>query len=364
MRTPATRNSGCAEQSTVQLDSFQRPIADRLSCLARRLERRESTPSWLRWWDRIRSLTGSTRMKGLYLWGGVGRGKTCLMDSFFAQVRISRKSRMHFHQFMQMIHQQLRDQTRTENPLQVITKEFARDTKLLCCDEFVVSDIGDAMILSELLRHMFAQGIVLIATSNIEPQDLYKNGLQRRRFLSSIELLQNHCDVIHLDGPIDYRLQTLRRTKLYRIGTKLTSQLRIQDMLLFGGDATESMPILRINHREFQTVYSVHGMIGFTFDELCIAPRSAADYIEIARIYHTLFLYEVPQLTFSLEDAATRFISLIDVLYDYNVNFVVQAEVSLKKLYIGTRSKEAFDRTASRIYEMASEDFLARAHRA
>lgn len=348
----------------MQLDSFQQPVADRLAQIASDLERFERIRSWrhrvLRFFLRREART----VKGLYIWGGVGRGKTCLMDRFFAQVRINNKTRTHFHQFMQTVHEQLTVHAATENPLQVISNKLAGNIRLLCFDEFVVSDIGDAMILSELLKHMFDQGLVLVATSNIEPKKLYENGLQRRRFLPAIELLQKNCEIVHLNGPIDYRLRALRRTELYRIGTVLTPELRAQDLLLFGGSSSESTSMLYINHRDFQTVFSTQGVVGFTFVELCVAPRSAADYIEIARLFHTLFVYEIPQLTSSLEDAATRFIALVDVLYDYNVNFVVQAATGITDLYVGIRSKLEFERTSSRIVEMASEDFLSRAHRA
>lgn len=348
----------------MQLDSFQQPIADKLARIASHLERYERIRSWQRMLLRFFSRHEAIPLKGLYIWGGVGRGKTCLMDQFFAQVRINRKTRMHFHQFMQNVHEQLAVHAAIENPLQVIGNKLVRNTRLLCFDEFVVSDIGDAMILSELLKHLFDQGMVLVATSNIEPNKLYENGLQRRRFLPAIELLQKNCDVVHLNGPIDYRLRALRRAELYRIGTVLTPELRDQDLLLFGGSSSDSTTRLYINHREIQTVFSIQGVVGFTFVELCVAPRSATDYIEIARLFHTLFVYEIPQLTSSLEDAATRFVALVDVLYDYNVNFVVQAATGITDLYVGIRSKLEFERTASRIVEMASEDFLSRAHRA
>ncbi|MYD45097.1 MAG: AFG1 family ATPase [Gammaproteobacteria bacterium] len=347
----------------MELDPFQQPIADELARLAVQLERSESTPKWRRILGGFLSNRNTERIKGLYIWGGVGRGKTCLMDRFYAQIRINRKTRVHFHQFMQMMHRQLAAHSVTENPLEVITTKLRQDTRLLCFDEFVVSDIGDAMILSELLKHMFHLGIVLVATSNIKPEELYKNGLQRRRFLPAIELLKEYCQVVHLNGPIDYRLRALKRTKLYRIGTELPPELRKQDMLLFGGNVVESGPILKINDREIQTIFSDLGVVGFTFEELCVAPKSASDYIEVARLYHTLFIYQVPQLTATYEDAAKRFITLVDVLYDYNVNFVVQAASSITDLYQGTRFTEEFERTVSRIVEMASEDFLSRAHR-
>ena len=348
----------------MQFDRFQQPIADKLERLASELERSEATPKWRSALSNILSNQHTPDIKGLYIWGGVGRGKTCLMDRFYAQIGIDRKTRMHFHQFMQMVHQQLAAHVATESPLEVITAELAKNTRLLCFDEFVVSDIADAMILSELLKHMFKLGIVLIATSNIEPQELYKNGLQRRRFLPAIGLLQNYCEVVHLNGPIDYRLRALRRTKLYRIGVALTPELRAQDMLLFDGNESETPPILEINDREIQTVFSARGVVGFTFKELCVAPKSAADYIEVARLYHTLFVYQVPQLSPINEDAAKRFITLVDVLYDYNVNFVIQAETNITELYAGSRFKVEFERTVSRIVEMASEEFLSRAHRA
>lgn len=188
--------------------------------------------------------------------------------------------------------------------------------------------------------------------------------MQRRRFLPAIELLKEFCQIVHVNGPIDYRLRALKRTKLYRVGTELTPELRENDMLLFGGNVDESGPILKINDRKIESVFSELGVVGFTFKELCVAPKSAPDYIEIARLYHTLFIYQVPHLTASFEDAAKRFINLVDILYDYNVNFVVQAAASVTDLYQGTRLSEEFERTVSRIVEMASEEFLSRAHRA
>lgn len=348
----------------MELDLHQQPIADELSGLSTRLERSEATSKWRRVLDSFLLNRNTKRIKGLYIWGGVGRGKTWLMDHFYSQIRIERKARVHFHQFMQLVHLQLSLHSETENPLEVITTKLARDTRLLCFDEFVVSDIGDAMILSELLKHMFKLGIVLVTTSNIEPQELYKNGLQRRRFLPAIELLREYCQIVRLNGPIDYRLRTLKQTKLYRVGTELTPELREHDILLFGGNVGESGPILKINDREIETVFSELGVVGFTFKELCVAPKSAPDYIEIARLYHTLFIYQVPHLTASFEDAAKRFINLVDVLYDYNVNFVIQAASSITDLYQGTRFSEEFERTVSRVVEMASEEFLSRAHRA
>lgn len=348
----------------MELDPAQQPIADELARLARQLERSEAKPKWRRVLGGFLPNQTATRIKGLYIWGGVGRGKTYLMDRFYACIRIERKRRVHFHQFMQLMHQQLATLSNTENPLEVITANLSKDTRLLCVDEFVVSDIGDAMILSELLKHMFQLGIVLVATSNIEPRELYKNGLQRRRFLPAIELLEKFCDIEHLNGPVDYRLRALKRTKLYRIGTEQTAEVREQDMLLFGGNVAKSGTILKINDREIQTVFSDLGVVGVTFEELCVAPKSASDYIEIARLYHTLFLYQVPQLTAVHEDATKRFITLVDVLYDYNVNFVVQAATNVTHLYVGNRFSAEFERTVSRIVEMASEEFLSRAHRA
>lgn len=348
----------------MEFDSFQKPIAAKLALLAKQVERLEAMPKWRRTIGGFFSNHHTSRIKGIYIWGGVGRGKTCLMDRFYTHIRIERKTRVHFHQFMQMVHHQLAAHSTTENPLEVITTKVRKDTRLLCFDEFVVSDIGDAMILSELLKHMFQLGIVLVATSNIEPQGLYKNGLQRRRFEPAIELIQSFCQVVHLDGPIDYRLRALRQTKLYRIGSELTPDIRAQDMRLFGGNDTEPAPVLKINDREFQTVFSTQGVVGFTFEDLCVAPRSAADYIEVARLYHTLFIYQVPELTATDEDPTKRFITLVDVLYDYNVNFVLQAATSITELYQGTRFSDEFERTVSRIVEMASEEFLSRAHRA
>jgi cell division protein ZapE len=302
--------------------------------------------------------------RGMYLWGGVGRGKTMLMDWFYESLRFSRRERTHFYRFMRQVHAELRDVTRRTQPLDTVAERLAQRTRVICLDEFFVADIADAMILAGLFEGLFRRGVTLIATSNTAPQDLYKDGLQRDRFLPTVELIQEHMDVVHLDGGIDYRLRQLEQAPTYLdsalAGT--AAQLQQRFAALAGGSAT-GPKMLSIEDRGIAAVAAGAGMAWFEFRELCEGPRSQTDYIELARSYHTIFISNIPEFTVTDEDAARRFIAAIDEFYDRGVKLVVSAAAAPAVLYRGERLALEFQRAASRLVEMQSQHYLASEHR-
>jgi cell division protein ZapE len=302
--------------------------------------------------------------RGLYLWGGVGRGKTLLVDLFYEQLPLTQKRRVHFHRFMGEVHARIRDLGERSDPLVEVAAGYAASLRVLCLDEFFVSDIGDAMILARLLEQLFARGVVLVTTSNTEPANLYRDGLQRARFLPAITLLQRHCVVLHLHSPHDYRLRSLTQAPTYHAPLDTAAEAALEDCYLrLTADATRDGEPLRINDREIELVDSAEGVAWFEFAALCEGPRSVADYIEIARDFHTVIVANVPQFGRESEDAALRFVHLVDEFYDRNVNLILSAAAAPVALYRGERHAFAFERTASRLIEMQSEDYLSREHR-
>ena len=302
--------------------------------------------------------------RGLYLWGGVGRGKTFLVDLFFAGLPTPRKRRTHFHRFMRDVHAQLREHAGERDPLARIARQWREQLQVLVLDEFFVSDIGDAMLLGRLLERLFAEGVVLVTTSNIEPAGLYKDGLQRARFLPAIALLEKHCVVVHLDSPRDYRLRALTRSPVYRQpldeGSDAWLEQRWHEL---GGDDGHRDAGIVVDGRRIGVRARTRGMAWFDFAELCEGPRGAADYIEIACEFHTVLLGGIPVMGASMDDAARRFVTLVDELYDRHVNLVCTADAPPTGLYAGERLGGAFERTASRLIEMRSAEYLAREHR-
>lgn len=302
--------------------------------------------------------------RGLYLWGGVGRGKTYLMD-LFHETLPGPKLRLHFHRFMHRVHAELRAVSGTRDPLQQVAVKLAAEARVLCFDEFFVSDIGDAMILAELLDQMFRRGVCLVATSNIAPSGLYENGLQRRRFLPAVALLEKHTDVHHLDAGVDYRLRLLEQAELYHqpLGDAAEASLRASFERLINGQA-EAGEVLEIEGRPISTRFTCDDVVWFDFAALCEGPRGQADYIEIARLYHAVVLSNVPQLTSRREEAARRFVALVDEFYDRNVKLIISAAVPIADLYAGERVRFEFERTRSRLLEMQSAEYLGRVHKA
>src|SRR5471030_148160 len=304
--------------------------------------------------------------QGLYMWGGVGRGKTWLMDLFFQTLPGDRKLRLHFHRFMLRVHQQLTELQGQENPLEIIADNFKAETDVLCFDEFFVSDITDAMLLATLLQALFARGITLIATSNIPPDNLYRNGLQRARFLPAIDLIKEYCDVLNVDAGIDYRLRTLTQANLLLspAGEETTDAMHSMLGKLTGNHSgsAETKPVLEVNHRPMQAIAAVDGVLAVEFHTLCEEARSQLDYIALSKIYHSVLLHNVPVMGADSENAARRFLALVDEFYERHVKLVISAAVPMFEIYQGERLKFEYQRCLSRLQEMQSEEYLKRPH--
>ena len=301
---------------------------------------------------------------GLYLWGGVGRGKTFLIDLFHEGLPSEGKRRTHFHRFMREVHAGLREHAGERDPLAAIARQWRAAFRVLVLDEFFVSDIGDAMLLGRLLERVFAEGIVLITSSNAAPSQLYKDGLQRVRFLPAIALIERTCHVVHLDSDQDYRLRALSRSTLYRAPLDAGSDDWLQERwrALGANDAHRDAGI-DIDGRRIAVRARCRGMCWFDFAALCEGPRGSADYIQIACEFHTVLLGGIPRMESDRDDAARRFVTLIDELYDRHVNLVCTADAEPAALYAGERLVAAFERTASRLIEMRSAQYLALEHR-
>lgn len=304
-----------------------------------------------------------TSIKGLYLWGGVGRGKTMMMDMFCHALPPDRRQRMHFHRFMRRVHDALGRYAGQANPLLKVADEIASQGDVLCFDEFFVSDIGDAMILGEVMTALFARGVVLIATSNVEPANLYKNGLQRSRFLPAIDQIYAHCDVHEIDQGQDFRLRTLQQARLYHWPlSESTDQGMQESFVALATDREKSNVRLRVENRMIDAFKVAGDVAWFRFSSLCEGPRSQNDYIELATLFTTVLISQVPVLDVNREDAARRFISLVDEFYDRRVKLVISAEQSITDLYQGQRLGFEFERTQSRLLEMQSEEYLSQPH--
>ncbi len=301
---------------------------------------------------------------GVYLWGGVGRGKTQLMDLFHDSLSVPAK-RVHFHRFMHGVHGELRRCAGEKNPLQKIAARMSRQLRVLCLDEFLVTDIGDAMILGGLLRELFDQGLCLVATSNTAPQDLYRDGLQRQRFLPAIELLCRHCVTVQLEDGVDYRLRALERAPLYHCPADENAERQLaRSFSELATDSSASRTELEINGRMLRARCLGDDVAWFDFPELCAGPRSQDDYIELAREFHAVLLSGVPRFAPGSEDIARRFIHLVDILYDHKVKLALSADAEPQALYEGQHLEADFQRTASRLREMRTHHYLEQAHKA
>ena len=349
------------EHGSHQRDAAQERVVDLLVELAQGLEKRAVAPRGLlaRWFGRH----SAEAVSGLYVWGGVGRGKTYLMDLFFDSLRIERKQRIHFHRMMADVHSRLGRLEAVKDPLARVADDIAEHTRVLCFDEFFVSDIGDAMILGRLLEALFERGVVLVATSNVEPDGLYKDGLQRARFLPAIELLKRHTRVVELGGDTDYRLRLLKQAGTYLAVEDPDTIGRLERFFSECGSSQvrEAAP-LDVNGRPIVATRVAKSVAWFEFAELCDGPRSQADYIELARWYPTVIVAGVPTFDATREDQARRFISLVDEFYDRRVKLIVSAAAGPRELYAGNRLGFEFERTTSRLIEMQSEAYLREAH--
>ncbi|NIP13617.1 MAG: cell division protein ZapE [Pseudomonadales bacterium] len=348
-------------------DPAQREVAGLLDELHRAVMARERQhASRMRRALRMVSIgTDPEPVNGLYLWGTVGRGKTLLMDLFYECLPEDVRLRMHFHRFMQRVHRQLTSLSGTPNPLQKVAEGFAGEARVLCFDEFAVSDIGDAMILAELLAALFQRGVTLVATSNVEPDNLYENGLQRRRFLPAIELIRRHTLIHEVGGDVDYRLRVLERAEIYHVPLDAGAERSLaQSFDALAPEAPQDDVDLEIEGRMIRVRRVAEDVAWFDFADLCEGPRSQNDYIELSRIFHAVLISGVPRFNTRSEDAARRFISLVDEFYDHGVKLIVSAEAEPAALYGGERLRFEFERTVSRLLEMQSHDYLARSHRA
>jgi cell division protein ZapE len=365
MTTPWQRYQADLQREDFSYDAAQERAVRELQDLYERLlvRDRERRGHLTRWWSRLRGRKQEPEV-GLYLWGGVGRGKTYLMDNFYDCLPFSTKLRTHFHRFMQRVHAELLSLEGEKNPLVSVADRLAREAAVLCFDEFFVSDIGDAMILGGLMEALFERGVTLVATSNIEPEGLYENGLQRQRFLPAIALVQKYTRVLNVDAGVDYRLRTLQQAELYH--WPLDAQA--DDSLRGSFEALAPEPgvhweRLQINGRYLTCRRLADDVVWFEFRELCDGPRSQNDYIELARIFHAVLVSGVPVFLPEMDDQARRFINLIDEFYDHNVKLVLSAAAPPPELYGGGRLGFEFQRTISRLHEMQSHEYLARGHR-
>lgn len=338
----------CIARGTIHDDPLQRHILGLLQRVADEIVKPRHA-----WFRQIRQES----LKGIYLFGPVGAGKTFLMDLFFSQVQERRKSRVHFHQFMQQVDAQLRQLQGHPDPLKVIAKQIAKSIRLLCLDEFLVQDIATAMILATLLKLLFAEGVVFVITSNTAPDNLYLNGLQRVRFLPAIALIKAHCEVIDMLAHRDYRLGRLPLAKayIYPINPDNEALLRVQFSTV--SSASAELTTISVQGRDIQTLRCGEGVVWFEFDVICQLPRSQLDYLEIAKRFHTIFVSHVPAMTEDDTVRALLFTHFIDVMYDSKVRVIILAEVPIHALYMQGEVAQAFQRTRSRLEEMQSIDY-------
>ncbi|WP_051176064.1 cell division protein ZapE [Luteimonas mephitis] len=368
---PSSRYAAGVARGEWSDDPAQRKVLRELDRIHAALQRASARAGLL---GRLFGKDDADAVAGLYLWGGVGRGKTFLIDLFYAGLPLPEskpggdvrngKRRTHFHRFMRSVHERLRAHAGQRDPLAVIAREWRSQLRVLVLDEFFVSDIGDAMLLGRLLERLFAEGVVLVTSSNTAPANLYKDGLQRARFKPAIALIEKHCHVVHMESDTDYRLRELTRSPVYRAPLDDGSEAWLESRWhALGGDDAHRDGSIELEGRRIDTRARCKGMAWFEFAALCDGPRAAGDYIEIAREFHTVLLGNVPVMGADDDDAARRFVTLVDELYDRHVNLVCTADAPPPALYSGERLVGAFERTASRLIEMRSEEYLGREHR-
>ena len=301
--------------------------------------------------------------RGVYMYGGVGRGKSFLMDCFYTAVPIRRKTRLHFHEFMREVHREMGDLQGTVNPLDELGERIAKRHRLICFDEFHVADITDAMILHRLLNALFDNGVGFVTTSNFKPHDLYPDGLHRERILPAIDLLDRKLEVIGVDAGLDYRRRALEQVELYHVPLDPAADEQMNRAFTRLAESHEEDPVLHIEAREIRARRKAGGVVWFDFKTLCGGPRSQNDYLEIAAQFHTVLLSGVRQMPMRMSSEARRFTWLVDVLYDRRVKLILSAEVPPEALYIEGPLAHEFPRTVSRLHEMQSAGFLALEHR-
>lgn len=345
-----------AQMRGYQLDSAQLAVSAAFQRLEAELKRRPSK-------GLLKLFSRPAPVRGIYLCGPVGRGKTFIMDAFFSSASEAKKRRIHFHRFMKQVHADLKALQGQQDPLRLIARRIAQDVRLLCLDEFHVNDIGDAMILSGLLSGLFGEGVALVTTSNEAPDQLYSHGLQRGRFLHAIELIKSHLEFILLEGPADYRLRHLQKAGVYHapLNQQTANEMRLAFVEIAGSEGEAEVGI-EVEERPLKAVRTGDGTVWFTFSELCETPRATADYIEIARRYHTVLIEGVPRFGPHAQEAVRRFTWLVDEFYDRRVNLVLSAECELETLLERHAEVHGVARTRSRLAEMQTQEYLGQAH--
>lgn len=313
--------------------------------------------------SRDRPESAGKPVRGLYLWGEVGRGKTYLVDAFFDALPFQNKLRIHFHSFMYRVHQDLKPLQGQQDPLKTVGRRLADQARVICLDEFFVADITDAMLLAGLLEALFANGVTLVTTSNIPPDELYRDGLQRARFLPAIALIKEHLEVFKLESGTDYRLRYLEQAEIYHHPLDEKADQVLADAFThMSPEPGRSGGALEIQGRLIPTRRQADGVVWFDFKAICDGPRSQTDYIEIACCYHTVLISDIPVMDWQMENQARRFLNLVDAFYDRNVKLIVSAAAPILEIYQGARLKFEYQRTTSRLQEMQSHDYLAREH--
>ena len=351
------------ERGELSADAAQTHAIEALERLYRALRAAAPAKGWRR---RVARIAGrkADPVRGVYLWGGVGRGKTLLMDLFYGCLPFDDKLRQHFHRFMAQVHERLKNLRDREEPLEIVAEQIAAETRIICFDEFAVNDIADAMILGRLFEALFARGVTLAATSNIEPARLYRDGLQRQRFLPTIALLERHCEIVHVDGPVDYRLRVLERADVYQTPSGRRADERLAEYFTaIAPDQGDRGGALELHGRQVHYRRAADGVIWFDFAQICDGPRGKEDYMELSRLYQTVLVSNVPQLDVTLENQARRFVALVDEFYDRRVKLILSAAAPPADLYRGEKLRNEFPRTRSRLEEMQSHDYLASEHR-
>ncbi|MDP5150369.1 cell division protein ZapE [Rheinheimera baltica] len=354
-------------QQDLTRDDFQHDAAQEFAVL--QLQRLfddyiKQKPQQLSLWQRLRGEKLKPQpLMGLYFWGGVGRGKTYLVDTFYECLPGERKLRIHFHRFMHRVHEELKLLKGVSSPLEKVADIFKQETDILCFDEFFVSDITDAMILGTLMQALFARGMTLVATSNIEPDGLYRNGLQRARFLPAIAAIKQYCSIVNVDSGIDYRLRTLEKAEIYHFPLDEQAEKNLLEYFnALSVEPRQQDAQIDVVNRKLHARFEADGVVWFEFTQLCETARSQYDYMELSRCYNTVLLSGVKLMGRQNDDVARRFIALVDEFYERNVTLIISAEVALEQLYSDGILSFEFKRCISRLQEMQSREYLAKPH--
>lgn len=358
--TPKQRYSADLQRPDFTADPIQAAAVDQLDILFHALQTRARPATNVL----SRFFHKPNPIKGIYLWGSVGRGKTYLMDCFYESLHGVKKQRVHYHRFMLDIHARLKVLPKSPNPLTIVGKQLADSVEVLCLDEFHVTDVADAMLLAGLLTALFSHGVTLVATSNTAPDDLYLNGLQRERFMAAIALLKQHTHEINLHQGTDYRLVHLEKGETFMVAVDGAMYSLLDTRLIeLAPTNIERNCSLEINGRRVLARAESDDVVWFDFNEICNTPRAAQDYLELARNYHTVLVSAIPKMGEAQESAAKRFMHMIDAFYDHHVKLVATAEAPPQGLYHGRHLAGVFDRTVSRLIEMNTRDYLALPHK-